>query len=51
LNNLFDISLKKEFATIAGYTQNDLENIFVEHLKDANMKVVKEWYNGYNFLG
>ena len=51
LNNLEDITLKKEYATIAGYTQHDLETVFAEHLKDADMEMVKRWYNGYNYFG
>jgi len=51
LNNISDISLKPKYATICGYTQENLENDFKEHLKGANLEQVKEWYNGYNFLG
>ncbi|MGB5793390.1 AAA family ATPase, partial [Poseidonibacter sp.] len=48
LNNLTDISLDDDFASICGYTQNDLETVFKEHLKDVNMDELKSWYNGYN---
>jgi len=51
LNNLEDITLKKEYATIAGYTQRDLETVFAEHLKNADMEEIKKWYNGYNYFG
>lgn len=51
LNNLTDISLDDDFGSICGYTQNDLETVFKEHLKDVNMDELKSWYNGYNFLG
>ncbi|MBT7410808.1 MAG: ATP-binding protein [Methylococcales bacterium] len=51
LNNLEDISLMPTFATICGYTQADLENTFNSHLQNVNMKRLKKWYNGYNFLG
>jgi len=51
LNNLKDISLNKKFGDICGYTQNDLETVFKEHLADVNMSELKEWYNGYNFIG
>ncbi|PRM88645.1 ATP-binding protein [Aliarcobacter cryaerophilus] len=50
LNNIVDISLKPDFGDICGYTQNDLETVFKDHLEGANMPMVKEWYNGYNFL-
>ena len=51
LNNLKDISLNVEFGDICGYTQNDLETVFKEYLIDVDMKELKSWYNGYNFLG
>jgi hypothetical protein len=51
LNNLEDISLSRDFATVCGYTQHDLETVFNEHLEGADMVKVREWYNGYNFLG
>ncbi|WP_457577418.1 AAA family ATPase [Desulfomarina sp.] len=51
LNNLEDITLNRNFATICGYTQNDLESVFARHLENIDMDKVREWYNGYNFLG
>ncbi|MEA3240516.1 MAG: AAA family ATPase, partial [Pseudomonadota bacterium] len=51
LNNLEDISLNRNFATICGYTQNDLETVFAAHLQGADMTKLRQWYNGYNFLG
>jgi hypothetical protein len=51
LNNLEDISLSNNFATICGYTQHDLETVFSEHMQGADMEKVRQWYNGYNFLG
>jgi hypothetical protein len=51
LNQLEDISLMPRYATICGYTQNDIETKFKEYLIGANLDKVKEWYNGYNFLG
>jgi hypothetical protein len=51
LNNLKDITIDKRFATICGYTQHDLETVFADHLAGVDMEKVREWYNGYNFLG
>jgi hypothetical protein len=51
LNNLEDITTHKDYATICGYTHEDLKTVFVEHLQDADMKQVKRWYNGYNYFG
>ena len=51
INNLSDISLDEKYAVICGYTQKDLETSFAEHLRDVDWNKLKEWYNGYNFLG
>jgi len=51
LNNLTDITLDPTYATITGYTQNDLEEVFEEFLEGVDLDDVKKWYNGYNFLG
>ncbi|MFH1097304.1 MAG: AAA family ATPase, partial [Candidatus Desantisbacteria bacterium] len=51
LNNLMDITLDERFATICGYTQNDLETVFKEHLMGVDLEKVKLWYNGYSWLG
>ena len=51
LNNITDISLHKRFADVCGYTQHDVETTFALYLKDVDMKKLKKWYNGYNFLG
>ena len=51
INNLNDITLDKDFATICGYTENDLDTIFKEHLVGVDREELKKWYNGYNFLG
>jgi hypothetical protein len=51
LNNLEDITLNPDFATLCGYTQEDLETTFAEHLRGADMVKVRRWYNGYNFMG
>ncbi len=51
INNIEDISLVPEFATICGYTQHDLETVFAEHLQGVDMNKVKRWYNGYHFMG
>ncbi|MCX6074113.1 MAG: AAA family ATPase [Campylobacterales bacterium] len=51
LNNIEDITLDKKYATICGYTQNDVETTFSEHLKGQDFSKIKHWYNGYKFLG
>ena len=51
LNQLKDITLSAAYATICGYTQNDLETTFAGHLAGVNWEQLKAWYNGYHFLG
>jgi hypothetical protein len=51
LNQLEDISLNKDYGNICGYTQQELETYFKDYLKDLDMEEIKEWYNGYSFLG
>jgi hypothetical protein len=51
LNNLYDITLTHKYATICGYTQNDVETSFKEHLNGQDFSKIREWYNGYKWLG
>ncbi len=51
LNNLEDISLNPNYATICGYTHDDVKESFAERLDCVDLDELKKWYNGYNFLG
>ena len=51
LNQLQDITLNEEFSTVCGYTQSELESVFEDRLKDFDKEKVKQWYNGYAWLG
>ena len=51
LNNLEDISLSSQYASICGYTEEDLHDTFGEHLQGVDREQLRRWYNGYNFLG
>lgn len=61
LNNLRDITLSEEFATMLGYTEDELLNYFDDRLEELqsrlNMKKeqiqedIKRWYNGYSWDG
>jgi hypothetical protein len=51
LNNLQDITLDRRYASLCGYTQQELEHIFAEHLDGVDLDAVRAWYNGYNWLG
>jgi hypothetical protein len=51
LNQLKDISLDERYGNICGYKQEELEKNFKEYLEGVDLEEVKEWYNGYSFLG
>ncbi len=53
LNNLEDISLNPDFGNIVGITQEELEKYLGEEIEryGVDLEEVKEWYNGYSFLG
>ena len=51
LNNLDDISLNPNYGSICGYTEEELEAVFAQHLQGADRDQLRHWYNGYNFLG
>jgi hypothetical protein len=59
LNNLTDLTMHPQYATMLGYTQEELEQNFVEELAAAGQKLqltpeellhkLRWWYNGYRF--
>ncbi|MEW6525203.1 MAG: ATP-binding protein [Spirochaetota bacterium] len=51
LNQLNDITLDPDFATLCGYTQSELETVFENRVKDFDKEALKVWYNGYSWLG
>ncbi len=51
LNNLRNISLDPEFATVCGYTDTDLDTVFAPELPGLDREEVRNWYNGYHWLG
>ena len=51
LNNLEDISFSKQYATLCGYSQYDLDTIFFSLLQKVDKEKLQNWYGGYNFLG
>ena len=58
-NNLDDISMDDTYATMMGYTEAELEEVFAAHVQaiaheqDSTAKevfsAIKYWYNGYRF--
>ncbi len=51
LNNLNDITLDERYATICGYTENDLDTVFAAELPGLDREQIREWYNGYSWGG
>ncbi len=54
LNNLYDLSLDPEYATLCGYTEKDLETVFAAELagvSESDRQEIRRWYNGYHWLG
>ncbi|MDD9962917.1 MAG: AAA family ATPase [Gammaproteobacteria bacterium] len=51
LNNLHNISLDPSHATICGYTDGDLDRVFAPELPGLDRDLIREWYNGYHWLG
>jgi hypothetical protein len=59
LNNLTDLTMHPQYATMLGYTQEELEENFVEELADCAQKLqltheqlldkLRWWYNGCRF--
>ncbi|NUO01389.1 MAG: ATP-binding protein [Saprospiraceae bacterium] len=59
LNNLTDLTMHPQYATMMGYTQEELEDNFVEEIDSTaqHMSLTREellvkmrhWYNGYRF--
>ncbi len=61
LNNLNDITIDENFATLTGYTQTELAFYFEEHLdliekklnisRESLLENMRVWYNGYSWDG
>jgi hypothetical protein len=59
LNNLLNISMSEKYATLLGYTQDELESYFSEYISklaeshslstNETLNKIKFWYNGYRF--
>ena len=51
LNNLTDITLDPVYSSICGYTEDDLDAVFAPELDGVDREQVRDWYNGYSWLG
>ena len=61
LNHLGDITMHKDYSTLTGYTQEELEDSFGDYLEDVQnnlqidrsrlIETMKWWYNGFSWDG
>ena len=51
LNNLKDITLDARYSSICGYTDADVDTVFAPELPGLDRELIRQWYNGYNWLG
>ena len=51
LNNLSDITLDPRYSAICGYTEEDLDAVFAPELAGLDREEIRDWYNGYGWLG
>ena len=51
LNNLTDITLEEAYSDICGYTDADVDTVFAPELQGLDRELIRDWYNGYNWLG
>ena len=51
LNNLTDITIDPRYSAICGYTEEDLDVVFAPELPGLDRKDIRDWYNGYSWLG
>ncbi len=59
LNNLQDLTMTDKYATLCGYTQAELVNVFTPWIEQLALQhnrtvtdelaMIKHWYNGYQF--
>jgi len=59
LNNLTDLTMRRDAATLLGYTQDELEANFTGYIealaaelgksREAALAEMRDWYNGYRF--
>lgn len=51
LNNLTDITLDARYSDLCGYTDADVDSVFAPELPGLDREQIRQWYNGYNWLG
>lgn len=59
MNNLYDITVSAEYASLLGYTEQEIASFFQDHIGlvaqksqktfDEVVDLMRQWYNGYRF--
>ncbi len=49
LNNLNDLSLRKDMGALVGITQEELEQYFADEMTMIDREELRRWYNGYTW--
>ena len=49
INHLNDISIDSEYATICGYTESELKEVFAPELPRYDFELIRRWYDGYSW--
>lgn len=51
LNHLIDLTIDPNYSSICGYTDSDLDRVFSAELEGLDRDEIRDWYNGYSWLG
>lgn len=51
LNNLKDLTLDPRYSTLCGYTDAEIDTVFAPELFELDRDKIRDWYNGYHWLG
>ncbi|WP_404359065.1 ATP-binding protein [Methylotuvimicrobium sp. KM1] len=51
LNNLEDITVNASYSALCGYSETDVDTVFAPELEGLDRGKIKDWYNGYNWMG
>jgi len=49
LNNLYDITMKRDYNELCGISQHELEQYFIRELELYDKEKIRLWYNGYRW--
>lgn len=50
-NNLTNLTLHPRYSSICGFTDADIDAVFVPEAKGLDRDAIRHWYSGYSWLG